>query len=141
MTHSHEHRLPCSADPACTDTACTDSACTGGAGSDAAGAWSADGAGARSADGAAATGRFAIAVEDARGDGSAPIRLDHEPGGWQRLWRGTMAVVRGVSGLDKYERYLNHQRRTHPDEAPLTEAEFWRQTWEREERHPTARCC
>ncbi len=85
--------------------------------------------------------RFAISVEDARGDGSAPIPGSEEGDIVQRLWRGTVAVVRGFSGLDKYDRYVRHQLSTHPDEPMLDEAEFWRCTWDAEGRNPQARCC
>lgn len=86
-------------------------------------------------------GRFAVSVEDARGDGSGPVRLPGEGDIVQRAWRGTVAVVRGLSGLDKYDRYIRHQQRTHPDEPLLSEAEFWRCAWESEGNNPQARCC
>jgi uncharacterized short protein YbdD (DUF466 family) len=34
-------------------------------------------------------------------------------------------ILGGASGLDAYERYLEH-RRAHPDQAPLTREEFFR---------------
>ncbi|QGF23700.1 YbdD/YjiX family protein [Raineyella fluvialis] len=87
------------------------------------------------------TGRFAIAVESARDDGSAPVRGPEEGDAVQRAWHGTVAVVRGLAGLDKYDRYVAHQSRTHPDEPLLSEAEFWRCSWDAEGRNPKARCC
>lgn len=86
-------------------------------------------------------GRFAVSAEDARGDGSSPTPRPEDGDVARRLWRGTVAVVRGFSGLDKYDRYLRHQLREHPDEPSLSEAEFWRCTWEAEGREPRARCC
>jgi uncharacterized short protein YbdD (DUF466 family) len=34
-------------------------------------------------------------------------------------------VLGGASGLDAYERYLDHWQRAHPDQAPLTREEFF----------------
>lgn len=85
--------------------------------------------------------RFAVVTEAARGDGSAPVHEPSEGDIVQRAWRGTVAVVRGLAGLDRYDRYVGHQLRTHPDEPMLTEAEFWRCSWESEGRNPRARCC
>lgn len=86
-------------------------------------------------------GRFAISVEDARDDGSAPAPRPEDGDIVQRAWRGTVAVVRGLSGLDKYDRYVRHRARAHPDEPMLEEAEFWRCTWQAEGENPQARCC
>lgn len=90
---------------------------------------------------ASGNGRFAIAAEPARGDGSAPTHRPEEGDVVQRAWRGTVAVVRGLAGLDRYDRYVNHRLRAHPDEPMLTEAEFWRCAWEAEGLNPAARCC
>jgi uncharacterized short protein YbdD (DUF466 family) len=38
----------------------------------------------------------------------------------RQLWKG----LRSISGDDAYERYLEHQRRRHPDAVPLERAEF-----------------
>jgi uncharacterized short protein YbdD (DUF466 family) len=38
----------------------------------------------------------------------------------RHLWNG----LRGISGDDAYERYLDHHRRQHPDTAPLERAVF-----------------
>ena len=40
----------------------------------------------------------------------------------QRLW----AVFRALLGDDAYERYLEHQRRRHPDSVPLQRKDFYR---------------
>lgn len=87
------------------------------------------------------TARFAVSTEPARGDGSAPTRTAGDGTVVRRAWRGTVAVVRGLSGLDRYDRYVRHRRRTHPGEPMLSEAEFWRCSWEAEGRNPSARCC
>jgi uncharacterized short protein YbdD (DUF466 family) len=39
-----------------------------------------------------------------------------------RLW----AAFRALLGDDAYERYLDHQRRRHPDATPLRRADFYR---------------
>jgi uncharacterized short protein YbdD (DUF466 family) len=46
---------------------------------------------------------------------TAPTRLS-------RLW----AALRTLLGDDAYERYLDHQRRRHPDLAPLQRSDFYR---------------
>lgn len=85
--------------------------------------------------------RFAVSTEPARGDGSTPTRPTGDGTLVRRAWRGAVAIMRGLSGLDKYDRYVEHRRRTHPDEPMLSEAEFWRCSWEAEGRDPSARCC
>ena len=49
--------------------------------------------------------------------------------------------VRGVTRADRYDRYVEHLRRTHPEAAIPTEREFWREHYEEMERNPTTRCC
>jgi uncharacterized short protein YbdD (DUF466 family) len=36
------------------------------------------------------------------------------------------SLLRGVTGDDAYDRYLEHHQRTHPDDTPLTAAEFFK---------------
>jgi uncharacterized short protein YbdD (DUF466 family) len=36
-----------------------------------------------------------------------------------------LSLLRGVTGDDAYEKYLEHHERTHVDTAPLTAAEFF----------------
>lgn len=49
--------------------------------------------------------------------------------------------VRGVTRADRYDRYVDHLRRTHPDAPIPTEREFWREHYAEMERTPTTRCC
>ncbi|WP_052466870.1 YbdD/YjiX family protein [Mobilicoccus massiliensis] len=49
--------------------------------------------------------------------------------------------VRGVTGADAYERYVEHLRRTHPDATIPTEKQFWRDKYDDMERNPKTRCC
>jgi uncharacterized short protein YbdD (DUF466 family) len=66
----------------------------------------------------------------------------------RKVWAATRAAARGVRwyvttlmGDSAYATYLAHQRRTHPEAAPLTEREFWRQKMDDQDRNPGARCC
>ncbi|WP_315973731.1 YbdD/YjiX family protein [Glutamicibacter sp. M10] len=34
--------------------------------------------------------------------------------------------VDGVLGADKYQHYLEHHQRNHPDQQPMNEREFWK---------------
>ena len=61
-----------------------------------------------------------------------------------RLVRAARAVrwyLRGITGADAYERYLEHHARTHCELPPMTEREFWRDRTDAMERNPTSRCC
>lgn len=60
------------------------------------------------------------------------------------LVRGARAVhwyVTSVMGDRDYERFVAHQRRTHPGLAVPSEKEFWRQRWAEQDANPGARCC
>ncbi|SMO41172.1 YbdD/YjiX family protein [Propioniciclava tarda] len=72
---------------------------------------------------------------------SAGVRSDDEGTPLARLFAGTTQFLKGISGLDAYERYLRHQAAHHPDAAVLGEADFWRSRWANEEKNPKARCC
>ncbi|WP_235281613.1 YbdD/YjiX family protein [Thermoactinomyces daqus] len=45
---------------------------------------------------------------------------------WKRAFRKIANVLNEIAGVPNYERYLEHFRKAHPDETPLTEAEFHR---------------
>lgn len=49
--------------------------------------------------------------------------------------------VDGVLGADKYQHYLEHQARTHPDQKPMNEREFWKDYTDWQEKNPEGRCC
>lgn len=60
------------------------------------------------------------------------------------LRRGAGAVrwyLEGMMGADAYRRYVDHQAAVHPGHAPMSEREFWRDKYDREERNPQGRCC
>lgn len=48
--------------------------------------------------------------------------------------------LRQVTGDDAYERYLAHQRRSHPDQQPLTREQYFRQRQD-EKWSKVSRCC
>lgn len=49
--------------------------------------------------------------------------------------------VSSLMGDNHYNRYLEHQRRTHPDEQVLSEREYWRMRYAAADANPGARCC
>ena len=54
----------------------------------------------------------------------------------KRGWR----ALRALSGDDAYERYLAHHRQAHPDQTPLSRAQYFRQQQERKWQGIN-RCC
>ncbi|WP_441435998.1 YbdD/YjiX family protein [Arthrobacter sp. RAF14] len=72
----------------------------------------------------------------------APSARPESP--WERLALGVRSVrrgLRGVLGADAYEKYLEFHTAHHPDHEPLSEAEFWRDRTDRQDRNPQGRCC
>ncbi len=49
--------------------------------------------------------------------------------------------MRGITGADAYDRYVEHLRRTHPDAPVPSEKDFWREKYDEMERNPKTRCC
>lgn len=63
---------------------------------------------------------------------------------WSRFrawWAEAWWIARGVVGANAYEVYLAHHRGTGCTHAPISEKEFWRQKYAREDADPGARCC
>lgn len=54
---------------------------------------------------------------------------------------GFVRFASGVLGADKYERYLDYQRRHGCSEPPMSEKEYWRSLTVHQEANPGARCC
>jgi uncharacterized short protein YbdD (DUF466 family) len=54
---------------------------------------------------------------------------------------GLRWFFRGVVGADAYERYCEHQARTHPGAPVMDKKTFWREKWDDAERNPRTRCC
>ncbi len=50
-------------------------------------------------------------------------------------------VMRRVIGAPDYDRYLAHVRECHPDQKPLSKAEFERERLEARYSRPGSRCC
>ena len=46
-----------------------------------------------------------------------------------------------LMGDNHYARYLEHRRRTHPDEPVLTERDYWKARHRAADRNPQGRCC
>ncbi|WP_114559899.1 YbdD/YjiX family protein [Desertihabitans aurantiacus] len=59
----------------------------------------------------------------------------------RRVWRGLRWYLHGLTGESRYEAYLDHERRAHPDRTPLSRAEFWRGVHADQDRNPQGRCC
>lgn len=49
--------------------------------------------------------------------------------------------VSGVTGADRYERYVEHLQRVHPERPVPSRADFWREHYAQQERNPGTRCC
>ena len=58
-----------------------------------------------------------------------------------RAWRGLVWWAKGVTGESKYQAYVDHERRVHPDREPMTERAFWRDEYRRQDANPEGRCC
>lgn len=58
---------------------------------------------------------------------------------WRRCWSSLRWWVRGVTGADAYDNYLEWCRRSRHE--PMSEKAFWRDQCDRQDRNPQARCC
>ena len=54
---------------------------------------------------------------------------------------GVRWYLREVTGESAYDRYVEHMRRDHPDQAVMTRREYERRRMEQREANPRARCC
>lgn len=63
------------------------------------------------------------------------------PSSWRRGWDSARWWVRQLTGEAKYDAYLAHHRAHHPDVAPMTEREFWRDEYAKQDANPGSRCC
>ncbi|MGW9715520.1 YbdD/YjiX family protein [Micrococcus aloeverae] len=59
----------------------------------------------------------------------------------RRTWQAVRWWVRQLSGEGRYDAYVAHHRVHHPERAPMTEREFWRAEYARQEENPGSRCC
>ncbi|WP_052460913.1 YbdD/YjiX family protein [Microbacterium gorillae] len=46
-----------------------------------------------------------------------------------------------LMGDTAYRTYVEHQRRTHPDAAVMSERDFWRKHYADQDANPGSRCC
>ncbi|MCH5643689.1 MULTISPECIES: YbdD/YjiX family protein [unclassified Gordonia (in: high G+C Gram-positive bacteria)] len=49
--------------------------------------------------------------------------------------------VGDLMGDRHYQRYLDHHRRRHPAEQPMSESEYWRTRYAAQDSSPQGRCC
>ncbi|WP_331709455.1 YbdD/YjiX family protein [Devriesea agamarum] len=56
-------------------------------------------------------------------------------------WKAFRRFSRGVLGSDAYDKYLTHHRVSGCPHPPLSEREFWRQTYRDMDENPRGRCC
>lgn len=71
----------------------------------------------------------------------AAVRIRPIARAFGRIWRAAIWYARGVTGEAKYDAYLAHERAAHPGREPMTEREFWRDHYRRQDRDPGSRCC
>ena len=58
-----------------------------------------------------------------------------------QLARTTRWYFASLMGDNHYQRYLALRRKTHPGEAEISEAEYWRLRHRDAERSPASHCC
>jgi uncharacterized short protein YbdD (DUF466 family) len=56
-------------------------------------------------------------------------------------FEGVRWYLREVSGESRYDRYVEHMRRDHPDQAVMSRREYERRRMQMRDENPRARCC
>ena len=56
-------------------------------------------------------------------------------------YEGVRWYLREVSGESRYDRYVEHMRRDHPDQAVMSRREYERRRMQMRDENPRARCC
>lgn len=69
-----------------------------------------------------------------------------EAGAWSlrmlvRWWRTSVQTARLAIGIPDYDNYVAHVRRQHPDKAPMTRDEFFRERMDARYGKGRSRCC
>ncbi len=69
-----------------------------------------------------------------------------EVGAWSlrmlvRWWRTSVQTARLAIGIPDYDNYVEHVRRQHPDKAPMTREEFFRERMDARYGKGRSRCC
>ena len=59
----------------------------------------------------------------------------------REFWRRCVQGARSVIGVPDYDAYLRHRREHHPDETPMTYAEFFNERQAARYRGTGGRCC
>jgi uncharacterized short protein YbdD (DUF466 family) len=59
----------------------------------------------------------------------------------REVFSGMRWYLREVSGESRYDRYVEHCRREHPDEPVMSRRAFERRLQDEREARPQARCC
>ncbi len=59
----------------------------------------------------------------------------------REAFAGVRWYLREVSGETAYDRYVEHRRRDHPDEAVMSRRDFERWRQDDRDKNPRARCC
>ena len=75
-----------------------------------------------------------------------PAGIGHVPttpaaAGLRGAWDRARWWVRQLTGEGRYDAYLAHHRAHHPDVDPMTEREFWRDEYAKQDANPGSRCC
>lgn len=55
--------------------------------------------------------------------------------------REVQRFARGIMGSDAYDKYLHHHAITGCTHEPMTEKEFWRAKYTKQDNSPEGRCC
>ena len=59
----------------------------------------------------------------------------------REAFAGVRWYLREVSGESRYDRYVEHMRRDHPDQAVMSRREYERRRMDQRDENPRARCC
>ena len=59
----------------------------------------------------------------------------------RRAFEGVRWYLREVSGESRYDRYVEHMRRDHPEQAVMSRREYERRQMQMRDENPRARCC
>jgi uncharacterized short protein YbdD (DUF466 family) len=59
----------------------------------------------------------------------------------RHAFEGVRWYLREVSGESRYDRYVEHMRRDHPDQAVMSRREYERRRMQMRDENPRARCC
>ncbi len=59
----------------------------------------------------------------------------------RRTGRGAWWYLTSLMGDRAYATYVDHLRRAHPEQTPVSERQFWRERYADQDRSPGSRCC